>query len=129
MNVLGDPRSMQIGREAVALDSTFATAWSGLAATLSNYGGSQSAIDSALTKAYRYRDKVSANERDLITARYYALGPGRDRAKAIDAYTAIVQRDSGGGALVNLAEQLRQRREYAKAETLNLAAARLPARI
>ena len=124
-NVLGDPRSMQLGREAVAFDSTFATAWSGLAATLSNYGGSQSAIDSALTRAYRYRDKVSANERDLIVARYYALGPGRDRAKAIDAYTAIVQRDSGGGALVNLAEQLRQRREYARAETLNLAAARL----
>jgi tetratricopeptide (TPR) repeat protein len=124
-NVLGDPRSVQFGREAVALDSTFASAWSSLAALLSNYGGSQSAIDSALTHAYRYRDKVSANERALIVARYYGLGPGRDRAKAIEAYTAIVQADSGSGALVNLGEQLRSRREYARAESLNLTAARM----
>jgi len=124
-NILGDPRSVQLGREAVTLDPTFASAWSGLAATLSNYGGSKSAIDSALTQAYRYRDKLPALERELIGARYYALGPGRDRAKAIDAYTAIVQRDSGSGALVNLGEQLRSRREYARAESLNLTAARL----
>ncbi len=124
-NALGDPRSVQLGREAVALDSTFATAWSGLAAVLSNYGGSRSSIDSATTQAYRYRDKLPALERDLIVGRYYALGPGRDRAKAIEAYSAIIQRGDSGGALVNLGEQLRSRREFARAESLNVASSRL----
>jgi tetratricopeptide (TPR) repeat protein len=123
-NALGDSRSVARAREAVAIDSTFASAWSTLGAMLSNYGGSQSSIDSALTQAYRFRDKLPVRERDLIVGRYYALGPGRDRAKATDAYSAIVQRDSNGGALVNLAEQLRSRREFARAESLNLAAAR-----
>ena len=72
-----------LAREAVAIDSTFASAWSALAANLSNYGGSQSAIDSALIQAYRYRDRLPALERDGLTARYFIMGPGRDRAKGI----------------------------------------------
>jgi tetratricopeptide (TPR) repeat protein len=125
LNSLGDNRSVAVVREAVALDSTFASAWSLLAATLSNYGGAQSAIDSATTQAYRYRDRLPALEHDQMVGRYFALGPGRNRAKAIAAYEAILQRgDSVPQVLINLAEQLRTRREFARAESLNLASAR-----
>jgi tetratricopeptide (TPR) repeat protein len=110
----------------VAIDSTFASAWSLLAATLSNYGGSRSAIDSATTQAYRYRERLPALERDMVSARYFGLGAGRDRAKAIASYEAILQRgDSNPIVMVNLGEQLRTRREYARAESLNVAADRL----
>lgn len=124
-NALGDRRSIDLNREAVALDSTFASAWSALGATLSNYGGAQSAIDSAITQAYRYRDKLPARERDLIVGRYYSLGPGRDRAKAIAAYDALLKTGDSLPATVNLGESLRSRREFARAESLNVAAVRL----
>jgi tetratricopeptide (TPR) repeat protein len=125
-NSLGDRRAVLMVREAIAIDSTFASGWSALAANLSNYGGTQSAIDSALTNAYRYRDRLPALERGTVTARYFAMGPGRDRAKAIAAYEEILRRgDTTSGVLVNLGEQLRSRREFARAESLNVAALRL----
>jgi eukaryotic-like serine/threonine-protein kinase len=124
-NQLGDDRAVELAREAVAIDSTFASGWSSLAANLSNYGGSRSAIDSALTRAYRYRDRLPAIERDGLTARYFIMGPGRDRAKGIAAYESILQRgETTSATLVNLGEALRSRREFARAESLNVAAIR-----
>ena len=124
-NLLGDNRSIALTREAIAIDSTFASAWSGLGALLSNYGGTRSAIDSALTQAYRYRDRLPALERDRVVARFYGLGPGRDRAKSISAYESIIQRgDSNGAVMVNIAEMLRTRRDFARAESLNLLGAK-----
>jgi tetratricopeptide (TPR) repeat protein len=125
LNALGDDRATALAREAVAIDSTFASGWSALAADLSNYGGSQSAIDSALTQAYRYRDRLPATERDGLTARYFIMGPGRDRGKGIAAYEAILQRgDTASAVLINLGEALRSRREFARTESLNLASNR-----
>jgi tetratricopeptide (TPR) repeat protein len=125
-NALGDDRATALAREAVAIDSTFASGWSALAADLSNYGGTHSAIDSALTQAYRYRDRLPATERDALTARYFIMGPGRDRAKGIAAYEAILQRgETTSAILVNLGEALRSRREFARTESLNVAAIRL----
>jgi tetratricopeptide (TPR) repeat protein/TolB-like protein len=125
-NLLGDSRSIDLEREAVAVDSTFATAWSALGAFLSNYGANRSSIDSAIAQAYRYRDRLPEGERGLVTARYFALGPGRDRSRAIAVYEGLVrQPDTVPATLVNLAEQLRTRREFARAESLNAASARL----
>ena len=125
-NLLGDNRAVALNREAIAIDSTFASAWSGLGAMLSNYGGTRSAIDSALTQAYRYRDRLPVDERDRLVARYFALGPGRDRGKAIRAYEKILESgDTSSTVLVNLAEMLRTRRDYARAESLNVLAAKL----
>ena len=125
-NSLGDARSIAIAREAVALDSTFASAWSFLGAVLANYGGRRSAIDSALTQAYRYRERLPELEREALIGRYYGTGPGRDRAKAITAYERILRRgDTPTVVLINLGEQLRTRREYTRAESLNIIAARL----
>jgi eukaryotic-like serine/threonine-protein kinase len=129
LNALGDDRATALAREAVAIDSTFASGWSALAADLSNYGGTRSAIDSALTQAYRYRDKLPPNERDGLTARYYIMGPGRDRGKGIAAYEAILQRgDTTSAVLINLGEALRSRREFARTESLNVAANRISAK-
>ncbi|HVZ50266.1 MAG TPA: protein kinase, partial [Gemmatimonadaceae bacterium] len=129
-NGLGNAAAIGMLREAVAIDSTFASAWNALAAALSNYGGARSAIDSAMTNAYRYRDRLPALEHDMITARYFALGPGRDRARAIAAYEAFIARGipdvaMRSAAMVNLGEQLRSERAYARAESLNVEAARL----
>jgi tetratricopeptide (TPR) repeat protein len=121
-NLLGDMRSVALERQAVAIDPTFASAWSALGAMLSNYGGSRSAIDSAITQAYRFRDRLPSVERGRVVARYYGMGPGRDRAKGIAALSALVaQGDTGPNAptQVNLAELLRTRREFAAAESLN----------
>jgi tetratricopeptide (TPR) repeat protein len=127
-NAVGDSRAVTLARDAVAIDSTFASAWSTLGATLSNYGGTRSAIDSAVTQAYRFRDRLPALERDLVGGRFYAMGPGRDRARAIAAYEGVLQRgESLPPVLINLGEELRARREYARAESLNVAAARLSA--
>ncbi|HTJ23868.1 MAG TPA: serine/threonine-protein kinase [Gemmatimonadaceae bacterium] len=124
-NTLGDPRSIDLLRQAVAIDSTFASGWRMLANVLSNYGGTQSAIDSASTQAYRYRDRLPPHEHDMVVADFYT-GPGRDRDKAIAAYEGALQRgDSLGGLLINLGEVLRSRREFARAESLNIATARL----
>jgi tetratricopeptide (TPR) repeat protein len=120
-NAIGDNRSVTLAREAVAIDSTFATAWSALAAYLGNYGGKRSAMDSAITLAYRYRDRLPTSERETVEARYFGIGPGRDRAKSIAAYEAIVRRDSVGTTMINLGEEIRTRREYARAESLNVA--------
>ena len=125
-NMLGDRRAVQLAREAVALDSTFATAWSALAAMLSNYGGSRSAIDSAMTQAFRYSDKLPEFERQRIIARYYSMGPGRDRARSIAAYEQLLASgDSASAVLINLGEGLRTRRQFARAESLNLASFRI----
>ena len=91
-NTIGDDRAIGLAREAVAIDSTFASAWSALAANLSNYGGSQSAIDSALTTGVSLSRTPARARARRVTARYFAMGPGRDRAKAIAAYEAILQR-------------------------------------
>jgi eukaryotic-like serine/threonine-protein kinase len=126
LNALGEDRAVAVAREAVAIDSTFSTAWSLVAATLSNYGGTRSAIDSATTQAYRYRERLPVVERDGVVARYFGIGAGRDRGKAIAAYEAILQRgDSNPNVMVNLGEMLRDRRQYARAEALNVAADRL----
>ena len=123
-NSIGDRRSIELAREAVAIDSTFASAWSMLGATLSNYGGRRSAIDSALAQAFRYRDRLPARERDQVTARYYTLGPGRDRTKAAAAYEAMLKEGDSTAIAINLGEVIRGYRQFARAESLNVIAAR-----
>lgn len=121
-NTIGDRKAIELAREAVAIDSTFASAWSGLGAFLSNYGGQASAIDTALTQAYRYRDRLPAVERDRVAARYYMLGPGRDRTKAAAIYEGMIARGDSLSAMINLGEALRSERAYARAESLNVTA-------
>ena len=126
LNSVGSDRTIAAARDAVALDSTFASASIFLARVLAEYGGSAEAVDSAAMSAYRYRDRLPRLERDQVEGHYYAVGAGKDRTKAIAVYEGVLERgDSVPEVLSGLADMLRTRREFARAETLYLAAARL----
>ena len=125
-NRQGDPHlAIRHLREALAIDSSFATAWASLAIAQSNAGFPRSVIDSALTRAYLLRDRLPESERYLAEATYFRNGPGRDRAKAIAAYERALVRGDTSRAANNLALIHVSRREFAKAESLYLMSIRV----
>jgi len=106
-------------REAVRLDTTFAMAWRKLGVALNNAGRERAKIDSALSNAYKYRDRLTERERLLAEGTYFQLGPGRDRRKAIRAYEALLALDPNETAPANnLANIYSGRRDFAHAESL-----------
>jgi tRNA A-37 threonylcarbamoyl transferase component Bud32 len=113
------PKAIQLLEEAISLDTSFAMAYRKLGAVLSNAGMPPSRVNAVLAKAYEYRDRLPERERYLAIATYFDLGPGRDRARAIAAYRAVLERDSlDGVALNNLAQLWWNRREFAAADSL-----------
>ena len=62
-------RAVDLFRQAVALDSTFAMAWRRLAAYAGN-GGMRATRDSAIRKAWALRDHLAERERLLVEADY-----------------------------------------------------------
>jgi tetratricopeptide (TPR) repeat protein len=113
------PRAASLLREAVALDTTFAMAYRKLGVALGNSGMPRPQIDSALTRAYQYRDRLPERERYLATGTYFASGPGRDRVKAIEAFQQALNADTSDATAVNnLAGIYRARRDLARAESL-----------
>jgi serine/threonine-protein kinase len=106
-------------REAVRIDTAFAMAWRKLGVALSNSGMPRVRVDSALENAYRFRDRLTERERLLTEGTYFHLGPGRDRRRAIRAYSALLAIDSTeSGAANNLGSVLSGRREFARAESV-----------
>ena len=105
-------------REAVAIDSNFAEGWRKLGVAMGNAGLSGVSRDSVMARAFALRDRLSDSERNRIEAYHYITGPGRNRAKGIAAYQAMLDRGDSAGALINLANEYRNRREFARAETL-----------
>ncbi|HET9452893.1 MAG TPA: serine/threonine-protein kinase [Gemmatimonadaceae bacterium] len=106
-------------REAVRLDTGFAMAWRKLGVALSNAGMPRARVDSALERAYRFRDRLTERERLMAEGTYYQLGPGRDRRRAIQAYERLLAIDpTESGAANNLASILSGRRDFARAESL-----------
>ena len=103
--------------EAVALDSTFAMAWRRIAASYSGVFAQSGASQLAITKAFRYRDRLSENERLLTEAYYYSHGPAPDRERTIAAYESLIERDSTNrSALNNVAIEYANKRDFARAE-------------
>jgi eukaryotic-like serine/threonine-protein kinase len=112
-------KAIALLQQAVALDSTFAMAWRKLGVVMSNAGMPQSQTFAALERAYRNRNRLTERERNLATAAYFDLGPGRDRSRSAAAYEAVLARDSTDGvAMNNLALLLWNRHELARAESL-----------
>jgi tetratricopeptide (TPR) repeat protein len=106
-------------REAVRIDTQFAMAYRKLGVALSNAGLPRARVDSALARAYRFRDRLTERERLLAEGTYYHLGPGRDRRRAIRAYEALLAIDpTESGAANNLGSIYLGRREFARAESL-----------
>jgi len=111
-------------REAVAKDTMFAMAYRKLGVVLSNAGMPFQQRDSALTQAFKYRDRLTERERYLAIGTYYQIGPGRDRVKAAAAFEQVIAIDpTDFAAANNLANLLRSRRQLARAETLYRVAA------
>jgi tetratricopeptide (TPR) repeat protein len=106
-------------RDAVSLDSNFAMAWRKLAIVMFNADMNPLAADSAISRAYALRDRLTERERLLATATYFDIGRRKDRAKAVAAYEALMARDSiDDVAENNLAIMYWSRRDYGKADTL-----------
>jgi hypothetical protein len=106
-------------REAVAKDTMFAMAYRKLGVVLSNAGMPFQQRDSALTQAFKYRDRLTERERYLAIGTYYQIGPGHDRVKAAAAFERVIAIDpTDYAAANNLANVLRSRRQFARAETL-----------
>jgi len=122
-NMAGDlQQSVVSNRRAVAVDSTFALAWSNLALDLVNVGAAQASIDSALDRAYRLRVRLPDRERLSIEGAYYQMGSHADRLRAIEAYRGESRQPDAvvGPALGNWGEVLRSMRLYARAESLDV---------
>jgi hypothetical protein len=119
-NVEADPaKAAALAREAIALDTTFAAAYRGLATALDNLLIDPVGRDSALARAYRYRERLSERERLFTTAQYFLNGPGQDRRRAAAAFDAILAIDSThAGALNNYGVLLNRLREFARAEAV-----------
>ena len=105
--------------EAVAIDSTFAMAWRRIAASYAGQGSGRSAQMAAIEKAYRYRDRLSDNERLTTEAGYHSYGPAPDFDRTIAAYEALMERDSvSSPALNNGGLRYLFKSDYARAEQL-----------
>jgi eukaryotic-like serine/threonine-protein kinase len=105
-------------KQAVAFDSTFAMAWRRLAVAYKDAGMSPVLVDSALARAYRFRDHLTDRERFSTVASYYDLGPGRDRAKALQAYQQAMALGDYAISPNNLGLLYTARRQFAVAESV-----------
>jgi len=117
-NIEGNaPKAVALAREAVAIDSTFASAWRVLNIAMANMGMPRSSRDSAIERAYRYSDRLPELERLKTTAAYYMGGPHADRAKTIAAYEALIEKDETAAGN-NIGTMWNSRRDYARAESV-----------
>jgi len=112
------PKAIPLLRRAVTIDTGFATAWRKLGTALNNAFYPVSVADSATTKAYQLRARLSENERYLAEGYYFQRGAGHDRPRAIAAYQALMDRGDTGYAANNMGVAYTSMRDYAKAESL-----------
>lgn len=114
----GDPeRGLALLEQAVELDSTFAMAWRKVAVIVSNLGLGRARVIDAATRAYRFRANLTEEERLLTEAYYWSAGPEPSRVKSLEAYDALIARDSSNGtALNNSALALRETGRWVEAE-------------
>ncbi|MCH8247687.1 MAG: tetratricopeptide repeat protein, partial [Bacteroidetes bacterium] len=93
-------RSLELLRQAVERDSTFAMAYRKLAVVYSNSGASPELQIEAAANAYRLRDRLPARERGLATAYYYA-DVEIDREKRVEAYENLIEQFPDETAAIN----------------------------
>jgi len=120
MNVQRDPdKAIPLFKEAVAIDTSFASAYRALSTALRNRGQDREGQIRALEKAYAHSDRLPEAERWLTVASYWYSGPHPDQAKAAQAYESLlVIRPADFAALNNLALIYAAERDFAGAEQL-----------
>jgi tetratricopeptide (TPR) repeat protein len=83
-------KAVELLRQAVALDSTFALAWRKLSAALTNARLPRIAADSALEHAARHADKLPERERLMVMGALYQYHSTRaDPARALETYRRL----------------------------------------
>ena len=112
-------KAIPLFREAIAIDTGFASAYRALAIALGNRGQDRAGQVRALERAYAHADRLPEVERFLSIATYWNQGPRPDPNKAAQAYESLlVIRPNQYAALNNLALIYAQRRDFAQAEAL-----------
>ena len=115
-------QAIELLKRAVAADSEFALAWHRIYIITSNADMRGPLRDSALIKANRYSTRLPLAERlsvEMSVNMDGRLFPGADRQKAINAIEQLVA--LGDSAyLSNLTQLLTVRREFARAESLDV---------
>ncbi len=121
-NRVGDyERAVSLLDEAMQVDSQFAMAYRRQAAYLSNSGQGERA-DSAITRAYELRQRLTERERYLVEA-LYAFLVENDQLKSIERYETLLDKHPDDGtALNNLAINYRNYGRWSDAENLALRA-------
>jgi tRNA A-37 threonylcarbamoyl transferase component Bud32/tetratricopeptide (TPR) repeat protein len=122
------PEFDRLMTEAIKEDTAFAMAYRRLGIEVSNRGIQFVRAESLLTKAYRYRERLSPYERAMAEGSYFSRGPVEavDTRKALDAYRRAVDADPAAfGALNNTALMYAMLGEQAPAESLYRAAVAL----
>ncbi|NIQ57197.1 MAG: tetratricopeptide repeat protein [Gammaproteobacteria bacterium] len=116
--------------EAIALDSTFATAYVGRAACNQNLGRKRALQVSDRIRAFEMRDRMTEEERLRFTAIYHQFVTS-DRRQAVEAWEAYAARyPDRPSPLFALANLYAEGREWERAETMLLRAMEAdPARI
>jgi tetratricopeptide (TPR) repeat protein len=118
-------RALDLLRQAIHLDTTFAMAYRRLGAYLNNIGAPRSQVVAAVTRAFNLRMRLPERERLLAEAAYdqWVL---EDPDKGIVTYRALVDRyPDDATAWNNMGSLLRQRRRWVEAESAFVRGARL----
>jgi tetratricopeptide (TPR) repeat protein len=89
--LLSPPAAQGLLLEAVALDSTFASAYRALSIAIRNYGGDREVAAWAATAAYEHRSRLTERERLQTEAFYHAAVSG-DLRGATSAYREMLER-------------------------------------
>ncbi len=114
----GDPvRAVALAREAIEIDTSFAMAWRLMASSMSNAQMPIAGQDSALTRAFALRSRLSERERLFVEGDYHRYGQRRDRPKGVDALDALLALGDTGVAANNLGMFYTQRREFQRADS------------
>jgi eukaryotic-like serine/threonine-protein kinase len=112
-------------RDAIAIDTAFAMAYSRLAETLEDAGASSDSMIAAVAEAFALRERLPDVERYLVSGLYYNYHD-HPRTRVIAAYRSVLERDPDNTvALDNLAEQLIVLRRFRDAESLAVRATAL----
>ena len=126
---LAGKRAEAIARyqQAIAIDTTFAAAWSAMAMAYSSVG-SEGQAGAAVRQAIRHKDHLPFMDRAFLEASY-AYGRG-DYDTAIEVYRRLLERyPDNVKAINNLALVHQDRRDFAVAESLFTRAAQIDSTI
>lgn len=113
--LISAPIAIQLLRESVALDSTFASGHRALLISINNYGGDQEVAAAASAAAFRHRTRLPDRERLVVEASYYSF-TGDDNAQAMRAFRSMLAIDDQDHTAVgNLSHLLNLAGQYQEA--------------